>query len=132
MYKLAKKYGLLLLITLLSALSLTSCEELIDKQDYITGQWRVVEVVSTGDCPYRENDFWTFYNDGSFESVGVGNFHEIGYWQRRNNTLEIVFQPNYNVGIQAYINNYQGDYMYMVVNDYSYNMSYTLRFVRVY
>ena len=131
-YKIRKAHWSLLLIALLSMLQLSSCDELDDRYDYLTGRWRVVEVSSWGNCPYRSGDNWLFYEDGRFEAYGSQGFYEYGYWRAKGRNVEIAFEPDNTVGIQMYVDNYQGDYLSMRVNDYSNNTSYTLRFVRYY
>lgn len=122
-----------LFVFLISLLSLSSCDDLMEERyDYLVGQWRVVEVNGWGDCPYQVSDNWVFYDDGRFEAFGAQGFQEYGFWRANGRNVEIVFQPDNSVGIQTYVENYQGDYLSMRVNDYSNNTSYTLRFVRYY
>lgn len=132
-YKHRKTSWSILLVFLLSMLQLSSCDELIeDRYGYLAGQWRVVEVNSWGNCPYQVGDNWMFYDDGRFEAYGSHAFHEYGYWRANGRNVEIVFEPYNDVSIQIYIDNYQGDYLSMKVNDYSNDTYYTLRFVRYY
>lgn len=91
----------------------------------VDGQWRIVEA-SYG-SNYVQGDIWTFQSNGYFTATGQ-DLYEEGTWQRRQRTLLIAINSP-QVNVEAYVSNYDGDYMVLDVNDYDYGR-YTLRLVR--
>ncbi len=118
-------------LALITLMTMFSCDEDWwndwDGRSDITGQWRIVE--TTGYSPYRQDDYWTFYKNGDFDTDGYGTRPERGYWRmdgRRN--IQILFGSY--VSMDAYVSTFSGDYMTLNVDDYDSRTSYTLRFVR--
>ena len=121
------------MIALVGIFSLCGCDEDWwndwDGGSDITGQWRIVE--TTGYSPYRQDDYWTFYKNGDFDTYGYGTQPEYGLWSmagRRN--IQISFDDGRTVSMDAYVSTFSGDYMTLNVDDYDSRTSYTLRFVR--
>lgn len=125
-----KTYVSLLVITLATLFSFTSCEEdWYESYPYapIDGEWRIVGV-NGYNSNYREGDVWCFYHNGDFEARGYDLFEE-GYWDLHRNSIYISFDT-YDPEIEAYIVDYEGDYLILDVRDYGYDGKYTLRLVR--
>lgn len=126
-----KKQATMWTLALITLMTMFSCDEDWwndwDGRSDITGQWRIVE--TTGYSPYRQDDYWTFYKNGDFDTDGYGTRPERGYWcmdGRRN--IQILFGSY--VSMDAYVRTFSGDYMTLNVDDYDSRTSYTLRFVR--
>lgn len=120
-------------LALITLMTMFSCDEDWwndwDGGSDITGQWRIVE--TTGYGPYRQDDYWTFYKNGDFDTYGYGTQPEYGLWSmagRRN--IQISFDDGRTVSMDAYVRTFSGDYMTLNVDDYDSRTSYTLRFVR--
>lgn len=120
----------ILFIALISLVSLTSCDEdWWDGYSDFDGLWRIVEV--SGSSNYTEGDTWYFQEDGYFETYGYGGLYEKGFWERRGNRIEIYFD-SHNPDIEAYVRNFEGDYMVLEVTDYGYGTRGVLRMVKEY
>lgn len=120
-------------LALITLMTMFSCDEDWwndwDGRSDITGQWRIVE--TTGYSPYRQDDCWTFYKNGDFDTYGYGTQPEYGLWSmagRRN--IQISFDNGRTVSMDAYVRTFSDDYMTLDVDDYDSRTSYTLRFVR--
>lgn len=120
-------------LALITLMTMFSCDEDWwndwDGGSDITGQWRIVE--TTGYSPYIQDDYWTFYKNGDFDTYGYGTQPEYGLWSmagRRN--IQISFDDGRTVSMDAYVSTFSGDYMTLNVDDYDSRTSYTLRFVR--
>lgn len=123
-----KKNISILLITFTCLLALNSCEEAWwGRSYYLDGEWRVVEV--QGYSNYEPGDSWFFYSSGDFYALGAGNLQERGVWERQGRMLYIAFN-SYEPEIEGYIRTYEGDYLVLDINDYTYGTRYTLRLVR--
>lgn len=128
-----KKQATMWTLALITLMTMFSCDEDWwndwDGGSDITGQWRIVE--TTGYSPYRQDDYWTFYKNGDFDTYGYGTQPEYGLWSmsgRRN--IQISFDDGRTVSMDAYVRTFSGDYMTLNVDDYDSRTSYTLRFVR--
>lgn len=128
-----KKQATMWTLALITLMTMFSCDEDWwndwDGGSDITGQWRIVE--TTGYGPYRQDDYWTFYKNGDFDTYGYGTQPEYGLWSmagRRN--IQISFDDGRTVSMDAYVRTFSGDYMTLNVDDYDSRTSYTLRFVR--
>lgn len=131
--KTIKKQATMWTLALITLMTMFSCDEDWwndwDGGSDITGQWRIVE--TTGYGPYRQDDYWTFYKNGDFDTYGYGTQPEYGLWSmagRRN--IQISFDDGRTVSMDAYVRTFSGDYMTLNVDDYDSRTSYTLRFVR--
>lgn len=120
-------------LALITLMTMFSCDEDWwndwDGRSDITGQWRIVE--TTGYSPYIQDDYWTFYKNGDFDTYGYGTQPEYGLWSmvgRRN--IQISFDNGRTVSMDAYVRTFSDDYMTLNVDDYDSRTSYTLRFVR--
>lgn len=120
-------------LALITLMTMFSCDEDWwndwDGRSDITGQWRIVE--TTGYSPYIQDDYWTFYKNGDFDTYGYGTQPEYGLWSmagRRN--IQISFDNGRTVSMDAYVSTFSDDYMTLNVDDYDSRTSYTLRFVR--
>lgn len=128
-----KKQATMWTLALITLMTMFSCDEDWwndwDGRSDITGQWRIVE--TTGYSPYRQDDCWTFYKNGDFDTYGYGTQPEYGLWSmagRRN--IQISFDNGRTVSMDAYVRTFSDDYMTLDVDDYDSRTSYTLRFVR--
>ena len=128
-----KKQATMWTLALITLMTMFSCDEDWwndwDGGSDITGQWRIVE--TTGYSPYIQDDYWTFYKNGDFDTYGYGTQPEYGLWSmagRRN--IQISFDDGRTVSMDAYVSTFSGDYMTLNVDDYDSRTSYTLRFVR--
>lgn len=126
--KLQHKHLTSLLFTVITLLTLCSCDpDWWQSRTDIEGSWRIVE--TSGYTNYQRNDNWYFYRNGNFSSYGY-DLDEFGYWSTRGRHIQISFD-DYGVDIDAYVREYDGEYMVLDVQDYSsYNTNYTLRLVR--
>lgn len=116
------------LLALCCIATLTACDEdwWIGFDD-ITGEWRIVEV--TEYSTYQTGDYWRFYNSGRFSASGF-NLGEQGYWDTSGRRIYFTFNSYGDTEMEAYVRSYEGDYMVLDVNDYSYGTTYRLRLVR--
>ncbi len=128
-----KKQATMWTLALITLMTMFSCDEDWwndwDGRSDITGQWRIVE--TTGYSPYIQDDYWTFYKNGDFDTYGYGTQPEYGLWSmagRRN--IQISFDNGRTVSMDAYVRTFSDDYMTLNVDDYDSRTSYTLRFVR--
>ncbi len=128
-----KKQATMWTLALITLMTMFSCDEDWwndwDGRSDITGQWRIVE--TTGYSPYIQDDYWTFYKNGDFDTYGYGTQPEYGLWSmagRRN--IQISFDNGRTVSMDAYVSTFSDDYMTLNVDDYDSRTSYTLRFVR--
>lgn len=125
--KTTRTHFAVLFTALISILTLTSCDPDFWGSSNVEGTWRIVEV--SGYSNYRTGDYWELRYNGDFYAYGSGNLNESGYWDRYGRTLNIRFDGS-GADMQAYVRQYEGDYMVLEVNDYSFQTSYTLRLTR--
>lgn len=125
------------MIALVGIFSLTNCDENWwydwDAQYELPGRWEIREITNTGcqGCPYQRGDVWSFYRNGEFYCDSYrGGYYDRGYWQAYGRNISISFDGNTNM--KAYIRNFDHDYMTLDVNDYDFNIYYTLRLTKRY
>lgn len=117
------------LLALLCITTLTACDEdwWFDTGE-VVGEWRIVEITGVSHA-YQHGDYWHFYSDGYFTADGF-NLGEQGYWDASGRRIYFTFNHYGDTEMEAYIRNFEGDYMVLRVTDYTYGDTYTLRLIR--
>lgn len=131
--KTIKNYMALVTVTIVSMLSLSSCDDAWwNGYDDLTGTWRIVEAEYNND--YVTGDTWTFDASGIFYADGDNGFYQRGEWDLDGRSILIRFDdtPTSGAELVCYVRGYEGDYIVLDVEDYGYGTSYTLRLVREY
>lgn len=123
-----------IVLMLLTAVSLSSCEEddWYYVSDTVRGRWEVVDIgYYDGECPYHYGDEMMFYGNGYYEGRGYGNFYEHGYWDLSHNCVVIDFDDDGRYDLKGSIRQLDDYVMELDVRDYSYGSRYVLRLMRL-